>query len=90
MNLFDRGLALRKRVLGSEIVETKMAGVDAFNDDIQQLVTEFAWGRVWSRDGLSLRDRSLINLGLLSALDRAHELRSHIRVAREVLREAAW
>ncbi len=68
-------------MLGSESVDAKLRDVDAFNRDIQRLVTEFAWGTVWSREGLSLRDRSLINLGMLTALNRPHELRSHVRGA---------
>ena len=81
MGTFDVGLELRKQVLGSESVDAKLRDVDAFNRDIQRLVTEFAWGTVWSREGLSLRDRSLINLGMLTALNRPHELRSHVRGA---------
>jgi 4-carboxymuconolactone decarboxylase len=81
LGTFDAGLELRKRVLGSENVDAKLRDVDDFNRDVQRLVTEFAWGTVWTREGLSLRDRSLINLGMLTALNRPHELRSHVRGA---------
>ena len=78
---FERGLAIRKEVLGTDYVEASIRGADEFTRDIQQLVTEYAWGEIWSRPGLSRRDRSLLNLGMITALNRPHELRLHVRGA---------
>lgn len=78
---FDRGLALRRKVLGSEHVEASLKAADDFTRPIQQFVTEHGWGGVWARPGLSLRDRSLLNLGMLTALNRPHELKVHVRGA---------
>lgn len=99
MSAFDTGLKIRKAVLGEAHVERSLADVDDFNRDLQQLVTGFAWGEVWSRPGLTLRERSLLNLAFLSALNRPHELETHLRGAlnngctqeqiREVLLQAA-
>ncbi len=78
---FERGLAIRKEVLGSEYVEASLRGADDFTRELQQLVTEYAWGEIWARPGLSRRDRSLLNLGMITALNRPHELRLHVRGA---------
>jgi 4-carboxymuconolactone decarboxylase len=78
---FERGLALRKQVLGTDYVEKSIAEADDFNRAMQQLSTEYCWGTIWSRPGLSLRDRSLLNLGIISALNRPQELKLHIRGA---------
>ncbi len=78
---FERGLAIRKEVLGAEYVDASLRGADDFTREMQQLVTEYAWGEIWSRPGLSRRDRSLLNLGMLTALNRPHELRLHVRGA---------
>ena len=78
---FEQGLAIRKEVLGTDYVEASIRGADEFTRDIQQLVTEYAWGEIWSRPGLSRRDRSLLNLGMITALNRPHELRLHVRGA---------
>lgn len=89
-----RGLALRREVLGSEYVDRAMASATEFNRPMQELSTEYCWGHVWSRPGLSRRERSLLNLGMLSALNRPHELKLHVRAAltngltREAIREA--
>jgi len=91
--LRDKGLAVRKDVLGAEYVERAFRTADEFNRPFQELVTEYCWGAVWTRDGLSRRARSLVNLGMLSALNRSHELKLHIRgalnngVTREEMRE---
>lgn len=99
MSSFDTGLKIRKAVLGDAHVEKSLADVDDFNRDLQQLVTGFAWGEVWSRPGLTLRERSMLNLAFLTALNRPHELETHLRGAlnngctteqiREVLLQAA-
>lgn len=90
---FDKGLKLRKQVLGADYVERSMAGADDFSRPMQELSTEYCWGYVWTRPGLALRDRSLINLGMISALNRPHELKLHVKAAlnnglsREEIRE---
>lgn len=78
---YARGLALRKAVLGAEYVERSLADADAFSLPMQQLTTEYCWGEIWSRPGLSRRDRSLLNLGMISALNRPHELKLHVKAA---------
>ncbi|WP_379866052.1 4-carboxymuconolactone decarboxylase [Marinobacter sp. M5B] len=78
---FERGLAKRRRVLGTEYVDQSMRNADSFNQPLQELVTEYCWGNVWQRDGLSDRDRSMINLAMITALNRPHELRLHVRGA---------
>lgn len=91
--LFEKGLALRKQVLGAEYVERSFAAADDFSRPMQELSTEYCWGYVWTRPGLSLRDRSLINLAMISALNRPHELKLHVKAAlrngltREEIRE---
>ena len=78
---FDEGLKLRKQVLGADYVERSMASADAFSMPMQQLSTEYCWGYVWTRPGLALRDRSLVNIGMISALNRPHELKLHVKAA---------
>jgi len=90
---FDKGLALRKQVLGADYVEKSMAAADDFSRPMQELSTEYCWGYVWTRPGLELRERSLINLAMISALNRPHELKLHVKAAlnngltREQIRE---
>ncbi len=78
---FKRGMEMRKRVLSAEHVEKSLAAADEFTRPMQELVTEFCWGAVWSREGLSPRDRSLINLAMIAALGRNKELALHTRGA---------
>ncbi|MFC3283960.1 4-carboxymuconolactone decarboxylase [Litchfieldella rifensis] len=78
---FERGLDKRRRVLGAEYVDQSIRNADDFTRPLQQLVTEYCWGEVWQRDGLSDRERSMINLAMITALNRPHELRLHIRGA---------
>lgn len=78
---YDKGLAIRKAVLGEEYVNRALARTDAFNKPLQDLVTEYCWGSVWGRDGLSRRDRSMINLAMISILNRPHELKVHVKGA---------
>ena len=90
---FEKGLALRKQVLGAEYVEKSMASADSFSMPMQELSTEYCWGHVWTRPGLALRERSLINIAMISALNRPHELKLHVKAAlnnglsREEIRE---
>ena len=92
-NAFEQGLALRKQVLGADYVEQSIANAGEFSRAMQELSTQYCWGTIWTRPGLSLRDRSLLNLGMISALNRPHELKLHIRgalrngLSREEIRE---
>ncbi len=79
--LFDKGLMTRREVLGAEYVDAAIANADDFNRPLQELVTEYCWGDIWQRPGLARRDRSLINLAMLTALNRPHELKLHLRGA---------
>lgn len=81
MSLFDKGLEIRKAVLGSDFVEKAISSADDFNRPLQELVTEYCWGAVWGRDGLSRRERSMLNLAMLTALNRPHELKMHVQGA---------
>lgn len=78
---YDKGLKLRKQVLGAEYVERSLANADEFSRPMQDLSTEYCWGYVWGRPGLELRERSLINLAMISALNRPHELKLHVKAA---------
>ena len=76
-----RGLQTRREVLGEAHVERSMRGATEFTGPAQELVTEYCWGAVWTRPGLDRRTRSLINLAMLTALNRMHEFRVHVRGA---------
>lgn len=76
--LFQKGLATRKEVLGEEHVARSLASADEFTAPIQKLVTEYCWGEIWGRPGLDRKTRSLLNLAMLSALNRPHEVRLHV------------
>ena len=78
---FDTGLEIRKAVLGTEFVEKSFASADDFNRPMQELTTEYCWGAVWGRDTLDRRTRSLLNLAMISALNRPHELKMHVKGA---------
>jgi len=78
---FDAGLKTRREVLGDDYVDAALKNADEFNLPLQQLVTEFAWNSIWNRPGLDRRSRSLINLAMLTALNRPHELKLHLRGA---------
>lgn len=78
---YDRGLAMRKRVLGEAHVQRSLDAATDFSRDIQELVTEYCWGAVWTREGIDLKTRSAINLAMLTALNRGHELAVHVRGA---------
>ena len=91
--VFEKGLKIRKEVLGAEFVEKSFKSADDFNRPMQELVTEYCWGAVWGREGLDKRTRSLLNLAMISTLNRPHELRLHIAgalrngVTRDEIRE---
>jgi 4-carboxymuconolactone decarboxylase len=79
--LFDKGLKVRREVLGAEYVDNALKNADDFTRPIQELVTQMAWGEIWTRPGLDRRTRSLINLAMITALNRPHELKLHVRGA---------
>jgi 4-carboxymuconolactone decarboxylase len=79
--LYELGLAIRKEVLGAEYVEGALRNADDFNRPFQDLVTEFCWGGIWGRPGLDRKTRSMLNLAMLTALGRTHELELHARGA---------
>jgi 4-carboxymuconolactone decarboxylase len=79
--VFDKGMEIRKSVLGKEFVEKSFASADDFNRPMQELTTEYCWGAVWGREGLPKKTRSMLNLAMLSALNRPHELKMHIKGA---------
>lgn len=97
--LFERGLRTRREVLGADYVDAAIANADEFSLPLQQLVTQYAWGDIWNRPGLDRKTRSLLNLAMLTALNRPQEFRLHLRGAlnngaskeevREVLLQAA-
>ena len=78
---YDEGLAVRREVLGSEYVDRSMAAADPFTRSLQEFVTEWCWGGVWTRPGLPRKIRSLLNLAMLTALNRPHEIKLHVRGA---------
>jgi 4-carboxymuconolactone decarboxylase len=78
---YDRGLEVRRSVLGKEYVDARMAELDDFSLDLNQLVTSYAWADIWDRPGLSKKVRSMLCLAMLSALNRPHEIKTHIRGA---------
>lgn len=78
---FERGLATRREVLGDEYVDSAVNNANEFNWPMQELVTEYCWDEIWNRPGLSRKDRSLLNLGMISALGRSNELKMHVRGA---------
>jgi 4-carboxymuconolactone decarboxylase len=91
--LREKGLAVRKAVLGADHVERSLKTADDFTRPFQELITEYCWGAVWTREGLPRKTRSLLNLGMLSALNRPTELKMHVRgalnngVTRDEIRE---
>ena len=78
---YQRGIAIRKEVLGDAHVQKSLDAVTEFSRPIQELVTEYCWGEVWSRDGIDRQTRSMLNLAMLTALNRTHELGVHVRGA---------
>tara|TARA_R110000823_G_scaffold65720_10_gene154058 strand:+ start:446 stop:832 length:387 start_codon:yes stop_codon:yes gene_type:complete len=91
--LFEKGLNIRREVLGDEYVDNSLKNADEFSMPLQELATEFCWGAVWGRETLSKQQRSVINIAMISALNRPHELALHLRgalhngLSREEIRE---
>ena len=79
--LFETGLKIRSEVLGKEYVENSMKSADDFNKPFQELVTEYCWGAVWGREELPRKTRSMLNIAMISILNRPHELKLHLRGA---------
>ena len=79
--LFDKGMEIRRSVLGEEYVNKAMANADAFNMPMQELTTEYCWGYCWGREGLPKKTRSMLNLAMISVLNRPHELKAHVKGA---------
>jgi 4-carboxymuconolactone decarboxylase len=77
--LFNKGLEVRKAVLGSAYVEKSIAGADDFAMAMQEYATEACWGMIWTRPGLPRKIRSLVNIAMIAALNRPHELKLHIK-----------
>lgn len=80
-DLYEQGLKTRREVLGADYVDNAIRSADDFNRPMQDLVTKYCWGDVWNRPGLDRRTRSLLNLAMLTALNRPHELKLHVRGA---------
>jgi 4-carboxymuconolactone decarboxylase len=78
---FSRGLENRKRVLGAAHVEKSWASADDFNRPIQRLVTEYCWGEIWGDPTLPFKTRSMLNIGMLTAMSQHHELSAHVKGA---------
>jgi 4-carboxymuconolactone decarboxylase len=78
---YNEGMAIRRAVLGADHVDRSLQNVSEFSRPVQDLVTEYCWGVTWSRNSLDHRSRSMINLGMLTALNRPHELALHVRGA---------
>src|SRR6187200_2867147 len=77
----DKGLEIRKAVLGEAYVENSLRTADDFNKPFQELVTEYCWGAVWGREELPRKTRSMLNIAMISILNRPHELKLHLRGA---------
>ncbi|RZL94270.1 MAG: 4-carboxymuconolactone decarboxylase [Variovorax sp.] len=78
---YANGLAMRKKVLGADYVEATLRDANDLLMPFQELLTEFAWGKVWTREGLDLRTRSLLTVAMCIALNRPHEIKLHLRGA---------
>ncbi|MEW6630159.1 MAG: carboxymuconolactone decarboxylase family protein [Pseudomonadota bacterium] len=80
-DLFKKGIEVRSEVLGAEYVERSLKQADPFMAEFQRFVTEFVWGSVWARDGLSRKIRSMLNIAMLTGLNRQNELKLHLQAA---------
>jgi 4-carboxymuconolactone decarboxylase len=79
--VFDQGLAIRREVLGAQYVDAQLKAADDFSRPFQEFITEYCWGAVWGRPGLPKQTRSIINLAMLTALNRQNELKIHVKGA---------
>jgi len=78
---FERGREIRSSVLGKDFVDNAFKTADDFNRPLQEIVTEYCWGAIWGREELPKKTRSMLNLAMISALNRPHELKAHIKGA---------
>ena len=78
---YDRGMAMRRKVMGDEHVDRNLNNVDDFNRDFQRLIVEYGWGETWGDDTLKPRERSILNLGMIACLGKMHEFEAHFRGA---------
>jgi 4-carboxymuconolactone decarboxylase len=94
--MFEKGLKIRREVLGAEFVDKAIASADDFNRPMQELTTTYCWGECWGREGLDKKTRSMLNLAMISALNRPHELKMHVKgairngVTKEEIREVLF
>lgn len=79
--MYDKGLKIRRATLGNAYVDETLKNVNAFTKELQEYVTTYCWGEIWGREGLDRKTRSIINLAMISALNRPHELALHVRGA---------
>jgi len=79
--MFEKGLKIRREVLGADYVDKAIRSADSFTEPLQQLITTYCWGQIWGRPGLDRRTRSMINLAMITALNRPHELKLHVGAA---------
>jgi len=80
-DMYDRGLAKRRAVLGNDYVDRALNNVDDFNRDFQRIVTQYCWGEAWGDDTLTPRERSILNLGMIASLGKMEEFQTHVRGA---------
>jgi 4-carboxymuconolactone decarboxylase len=80
-SLFEKGLKVRKEVLGEAYVNKSIAGADEFTRTMAEWSTEFCWGALWTRPGVDRRTRSIVNLSMIAAINRPHELKLHVKAA---------
>ena len=80
-DMYERGLAVRRKVLGEEYVDRALKSADDFNRDFQRLITQYCWGEAWGDNTLTPRERSILNLGMIAALGRMEEFQTHVRGA---------
>lgn len=79
--LAELGLSIRRQVLGAKHVDSALNNANDFNRPLQELLNEYCWGACWGREGLTRKERSMINLAILTALGRTHEVEIHVRGA---------
>jgi 4-carboxymuconolactone decarboxylase len=80
-DVYDKGLTMRRKVLGEEYVDRALKNVDDFNRDFQRIVTQYCWGEAWGDSTLTPRERSILNLGMIAALGKMEEFQTHVRGA---------
>ena len=80
-DVYDRGLAMRRKVLGEDYVDRALKSADDFNRDFQRIVTQYCWGEAWGDDTLTPRERSILNLGMIASLGKMEEFQTHVRGA---------